>query len=117
MADEDEPVNAVITFNTPKVSWIYLFLILLISTGSQIQRFVLPFAFGYTVDTDNPDPSKYEIKLSYPKLVKYYGVVSGVLFALPLSVTGIFVGALIPRINRKYFLAIASIIWSVFTFL
>lgn len=77
---------------------------------------MLAFAFGFNYDGDE-DPTKYEISMDYPKLVDSYGIVSGVMFALPLSITGIFIGALIPRMNRKCVFSFASILWSVMTYL
>ena len=84
-----------------------------------MQRFLLAFSFGYigkpgTVQYENP---YYEISEDYPNLKIYFGIVSGVLFALPLSVFGIFVGVVIPGINRKYLLCVGCLVWSAITYL
>ena len=48
---------------------------------------------------------------------QYYSVISGVLLALPLAVSGIFMGILVDRCNRKIMICSACIIWSLSSFL
>ena len=101
------------------MSWVYLIVILTISIASQTQRFLLAFAFGFKGETGTvqEDNATYEISTAYPQLVPMIGVVSGAMFALPLSITGIFVGVMVISVNRKWMLCIGCIVWSLFTFL
>jgi MFS family permease len=49
--------------------------------------------------------------------VPLIGFVSGALFALPLSISGIFAGVIVSSVNRKWMLCLGCIVWSAITFL
>ena len=54
--------------------------------------------------------------MAYKELTQYLGLVSGALFALPLSITGIFIGVILDTVNRKWLLCLSCIGWSAITF-
>ncbi len=47
----------------------------------------------------------FDIKAEYPSLVTNYGLIAGLVYTLPYSVVGLFMGSLADRFNRKYMLA------------
>ena len=47
----------------------------------------------------------FDIKAAYPTLVTNYGLIAGLVYTLPYSVVGLFMGSLADRYNRKYMLA------------
>ena len=55
------------------------------------------------------------LSAAYPELKEYYGLLSGLLFALPLSICGIFVGVATDTYSRKWLLSIGCILWSLVT--
>jgi MFS family permease len=66
---------------------------------------------GYTGIGDKEAPH-YDVKLAYPSLTSYYGLMSGVLFALPLSIFSIVMGVTSDKVNRKAILCTGCILWS-----
>ena len=66
---------------------------------------------GFTGEGDQDNPF-YHIGRVYPKLDELYGLLSGVLFALPLSITGLYMGIVADRYSRKWLIIIACIAWS-----
>jgi MFS family permease len=55
------------------------------------------------LDAGNPF---FEIAASYPEMGKYYGIIVGLLFTLPFSISGLVMGALTDKFNRKVMLGI-----------
>jgi MFS family permease len=99
-------------------SWMFLCVILLINIGSQWQRFAIAYVKGFEGDplSHEHDNSHYEIDKEFPQFNDYYGFVSGPLFLLPMAISGIFMGILIDRYNRKCLLVFFSLVWSSATF-
>lgn len=52
------------------------------------------------------DP-KFEILSAYPEMDKYYGVLSGMAYSLPMSVCGLALGMLKGGFNRKFLMSAA----------
>ncbi len=55
------------------------------------------------------------MSLYFPQLEKYYGLVGGLAYLLPLSICSIFSGVYTDKVDRVKFLTIGSIIWSSLT--
>ena len=45
-------------------------------------------------------------------LFRYYGLISGAAFTIAFSVSGIFAGQLVDKMNRRVLLGVACILWS-----
>jgi len=113
---DEMPEESVFVFVTPKISWAYLTLILFISISSQWQRFTLAYVVGYTGLGDK-DTGYYDIKKDYPEVHNWYGMLSGLLFALPLSIFSIVMGVTSDKVSRKAILCVGCILWSGITIL
>lgn len=87
-----------------------VFTILCIRIVQQWQTKSLTYAFGFTaLDAGNPF---FEIASSYPEMGKYYGLIVGLLFTLPFSISGLVMGALTDKFNRKIILGITVVLSS-----
>ena len=104
--------ETIFMFQTPGMSWFYLFIVLMISICCQWQRFTLAYVKGFTGIGGLYESSHYSVLKEYPQLQEYYGLLSGVLFALPLSVCTIFMGLATDKVSRKWLLGIGCISWS-----
>lgn len=104
--------ETIIVFRTPGVSWFYLFIILMISICSQWQRFTLAYVKGFTGIGGEYEDKHHVVLMEYPELQQYYGLLSGVLFALPLSVCTIFMGLATDKVSRKWLLGVGCVLWS-----
>ena len=58
------------------------------------------------------DP-RYEMSKAFPKMNEYYGILSGAAFTVAYSISGIFMGLISDRANRKNTLGLACILWSI----
>tara|TARA_B110000285_G_C15088550_1_gene597657 strand:- start:417 stop:977 length:561 start_codon:yes stop_codon:yes gene_type:complete len=58
------------------------------------------------------DTKEFDVKIEYPLVIEYYGLMSGVLFALPLSIFSIIMGVTSDKVSRKWILCIGCILWS-----
>ena len=84
--------------------------ILAIRIVQQWQQKSLTYAFGFqAVDAGNVF---FEIASSYPDLGKYYGIIVGLLFTLPFAISGLVMGYLTDKFNRKIMLGITVILSS-----
>lgn len=77
----------------------------------------MAFTFGFQGDPSRVDGYSgfYVLSTAYPELKQYYGILSGLLFALPLSVCGIFMGVATDTYSRKWLLTTGCILWSLVT--
>lgn len=79
----------------------------------------MSYAFGYEGegDTFHAGSTYYEIRSAIPEMEDMYGLLSGVIFLLPFSVFGLFMGNLVDVVpSRKNLFGIVSILWSSTTF-
>lgn len=67
---------------------------------------MLPYVYGFEGEGALHGDPKYEITAAYPSISKYFGILMGPVFAFSYSVTGIFMGILTDRIDRKKLLLI-----------
>ncbi|CDW78847.1 permeases of the major facilitator superfamily [Stylonychia lemnae] len=92
-----------------KYAYFVLGILLLIYISNQWQR------SGYNLKPEADDPY-YNINF-IPSFTDNYGYLAGASFTIPISIVGIFMGALSDIVNRKVMLAFACILWSLMTFL
>jgi MFS family permease len=85
--------------------------ILFIRIVQQWQQKSLTYAFGFSATVSGN--AFYEIAASYPELGKYYGLIVGLLFTLPFSISGLVMGALTDKFNRKILLGTTVILSSI----
>jgi len=79
---------------------------------------LIAYAAGFEGDIAlEHDAPEYEIDKEYPMLEKYYGLISGPLFLLPMATSGIFMGMLVDRYSRKWLLVTGCLVWSLCTFM
>ena len=71
---------------------------------------------GYTGLGDKAT-AYYDVKKAYPDVHNWYGALSGLLFALPLSIFSIVMGVASDKVSRKMILCIGCILWSGITIL
>lgn len=68
--------------------------------------------YGYKGDgfkAGNPD---FEIYRFFPNLSTNYGLLSGPAFSISYAISGILIGLLIKKFNRRMLISFAAIIWS-----
>ena len=56
------------------------------------------------------DP-KYEIRAAFPELFANYGLLSGPAFSVSYAISGIFIGIIVDKANRKTLLSVACLLW------
>ena len=56
------------------------------------------------------DRSIYEVSIAYPELNKWYGVLAGLAYTVPYSISGLVMGSLSGKVNRKKVMGIAVMI-------
>lgn len=100
-------------------AWFALALLFFINLSSQWQRFAIAYAKGFEASDEQTKSQDgegfYEIDKAYSELHKYYGVLSGPAFLLPMATCGIFMGLLTDRFSRKWLLIICCFTWSAAT--
>ena len=98
-------------FRKNKYAFFVVLFILMIRMTNQWQRKSLTYAFGFAMpDGFEGMRSMYEISASYPQLDKWYGVLAGLAYTLPYSISGLIMGSFTGVINRKKMMGIAVII-------
>jgi MFS family permease len=77
---------------------------------------MIGYAFGYEglgIQAGNPD---FMIRIAYPLMVNYFGIIASFLFSLSYSTVGVFAGNLSKNMSRKMLLGVSCILWSCTTF-
>ena len=77
---------------------------------------MIGYAYGYEglgFQAGNPD---FMIRVAYPLMVNYFGIIASFLFSLSYSTVGVFAGNLSKTMSRKVMLGMACILWSCCTF-
>ena len=97
-----------------RYAYIVLSLLLAIYICNQWHRSALAYANGYKLPNNATDPY-YQISVAIPEWTQNYKYLSGAAFTVPISVVGIFMGALSDRVNRKMMLTVSCILWSIMT--
>jgi MFS family permease len=78
----------------------------------QWHRKGLTYAYGYTALGVDAGSAFYEMSSAYPELKIWYGMLAGVIYTIPYSVFGLFVGKFSDTANRKLWLGIMVILAS-----
>jgi len=68
--------------------------------------------YGYKGEGIKAGNPIYEIYKFYPSLPANYGLLSGPAFSISYAISGILMGLLIKKYNRKMLISLATIIWS-----
>lgn len=98
-------------FRKNKYAFFVVMFILMIRMTNQWQRKSLTYAFGFAMpDGFEGIRSMYEISASYPQLDKWYGVLAGLAYTLPYSISGLIMGSFTGVVNRKKMMGIAVVI-------
>jgi len=98
-------------FRKNKYAFFVVMFILMIRMTNQWQRKSLTYAFGFAMpDGFEGIRSMYEISASYPQLDKWYGVLAGLAYTLPYSISGLIMGSFTGVVNRKKIMGIAVVI-------
>lgn len=87
-------------------------LVLFIYICNQWHRSALGYANAYK---STPPDGYYMISVAIESWNENYKYLSGAAFTIPISVVGIFMGALSDRVNRKFMLTAACVMWSLMT--
>ena len=69
--------------------------------------------FGFKGEGLMAGDPKYEIRTAFPDLFDNYGLLSGPAFSVSYAVSGIFIGIIVGKANRKTLLAVACLMWGV----
>ena len=69
--------------------------------------------FGFKGEGLMAGDPKYEIRTAFPDLFANYGLLSGPAFSVSYAVSGIFIGIIVGKANRKTLLAVACLMWGV----
>ena len=106
-------------FRKNKYALFVVLFVLMIRMTHQWQRKSLTYAFGFAMPDGFPmeERSIYEISASYPQLNKLYGVLAGLAYTLPYSISGLVMGSLTGVVNRKIVLGCAVMISGLSQFL
>eukprot|EP00347_Sterkiella_histriomuscorum_P013234 403365495 len=110
--EQTPPLNPKPTF----YAYVVLGLLLLIYISNQWQRSTIAYASAYKVDPYQNDPY-YNINKDISGFKENYGYLAGASFTIPISVVGIFMGALSDMVNRKVMVTVACMLWSLMTIL
>lgn len=76
----------------------------------------LPYVYGFKGDGFQKNNPEFEILSALPGLDNYYGVLVGMAYTLPYSVSALFVSLLPPGFNRKNLLFTVSLIGGLLMF-
>lgn len=88
----------------------------LVRCNHQQNRTIVGYAFGYEglgVQAGNPD---FMLRVAYPMMGQYYGIIASFLFSLSYSTVGVFAGNMTKVMSRKLILGASCILWSLSTF-
>lgn len=96
-------------------AWLALAILLCVRSLHYGARQSIGYAFGFLGQGDMYS-EQYMIRLAYPQLQTYYGIIASLFLSVPYSIFGIFGGSLTETKNRKYLLALSCIGWSLCTY-
>lgn len=68
--------------------------------------------YGYKGEGFKAGNPEYEIYRFFPSLSQNYGLLSGPAFSISYAISGILMGILIKKLNRRVLISLATIIWS-----
>jgi sugar phosphate permease len=71
------------------------------------QRKSFNFIYGFAGEGLKLGDPMYEILAAYPQMDKYYGVLSGMAYSVPMSVCGLALGMLKGGFNRTFLMSAA----------
>lgn len=86
-------------------------MLILIRVSHGVSQSSLGYVFGFKGDGIKAGDPKYEIRAAFPELFANYGLLSGPAFSISYAISGIFVGILVDKANRKSLLALACLLW------
>jgi hypothetical protein len=84
-----------------------MFLIVASSVITNWGANIFQYTFGYQgigLQANNPI---YEISSSFPELAQWFGIIGGLAYLLPLSITGVFAGIYSDKHDRASFLSVS----------
>jgi len=88
-------------------AWSVLALLLVVRITIIWQRKSFNFIYGFAGEGLKLGDPMYEILSAYPQMDKYYGVLSGMAYSVPMSVCGLALGMLKGGFNRTFLMSAA----------
>ena len=85
----------------PAVSFMALTIITIIRIATQWQQKSIGYFYGFQGTGELAGSPKYEISTAYPELDTYYGLLVGLAYTLPYSISGLYAGSLTRTYNRR----------------
>ena len=98
----------------PVVAFSALGIITLIRIATQWQQKSIGYFFGFSGVGEMAGNKFFEISTAYPEMNAYYGLLVGLCYTLPYSVSGLFAGSVTKKGNRKYMMAAVIALMSCF---
>ena len=99
--------------NSKLYAWVVLLMLIFIRVSHGVSQSALSYVFSFQGDGLLAGNPKYEIRAAFPQLFANYGLLSGPAFSVSNAISGIFVGMLVDKANRKTLLAVACLLWSI----
>ena len=86
-------------------------ILLLVRIAHQVSQGQLGYIFGFKGDGLKAMDPFFEMRTAFPMMLDNYSLLAGPAFSIAYSVSGIFMGLLVDKVNRKTLLATACMVW------
>jgi len=77
---------------------------------------MIGYAFGYEGLGVQANNAEFMLRVAYPLMGQYYGIIASLLFSVSYSTVGVFAGNMTKVMSRKMILGVSCILWSMSTF-